>query len=99
MVLPRSVDDVIATVAACREVGAPVLARGAGTSMAGQACGPGVVVDSSRYLDRILDIDPERRLARVEPGVILDDLRAAAAAPPWPARPTAPGWCWTPPAT
>jgi FAD/FMN-containing dehydrogenase len=79
VVVPRSIDDVIATVAACRDVGAPLLTRGGGTSMAGQACTSGVIVDTSRYLDRILDIDPDTRLARVEPGVVLDDLRAAAA--------------------
>jgi len=79
VVLPRSVDDVVATVAACREVGARLLTRGGGTSMAGQACSDGVVVDTSRYVNRIVDIDPDRRLARVEPGVVLDDLRAAAA--------------------
>jgi FAD/FMN-containing dehydrogenase/Fe-S oxidoreductase len=79
VVLPRSVDDVVATVAACREVGAALVTRGGGTSMAGQDLGTGVVVDTSRHLDRIIDVDPRRRLARVEPGVILDDLRAAAA--------------------
>src|SRR5919199_1294387 len=53
--------------------------RAAGTSMAGQACGAGLVVDMSRYVNRVVEIDPDRRLARVEPGVVLDDLRAAAA--------------------
>ena len=78
VVLPRTLDDVVAAVAACREVGAALVSRGGGTSMAGQACGDGVVLDTSRYLTRITEIDPERRLARAEPGVILDDLRAAA---------------------
>ena len=79
VVLPSSLDDVVAAVAACRQVGAPIVARGGGTSMAGQACGGGVVIDTSRHLTRIVEIDPDRRLARVEPGVILADLRAAAA--------------------
>ncbi|MFW6202472.1 MAG: FAD-binding and (Fe-S)-binding domain-containing protein, partial [Gemmatimonadota bacterium] len=56
-----------------------VLARGGGTSLAGQACNVAVVIDFSKYLDRVIEIDPERRRARVQPGVILDDLRDAAA--------------------
>jgi FAD/FMN-containing dehydrogenase/Fe-S oxidoreductase len=75
VVVPRSVDDVIATVAACRDRGAPVLSRGCGTSLAGQCCNVAVVIDHSKYLNRILSIDRERRVARVQPGVILDDLR------------------------
>jgi FAD/FMN-containing dehydrogenase/Fe-S oxidoreductase len=78
VVIPRDVDDVIATVDVCRKHGAPILSRGAGTSLAGQGCNAAVVIDFSRYVDRILEIDPERRRARFEPGVILDDLRAAA---------------------
>jgi FAD/FMN-containing dehydrogenase/Fe-S oxidoreductase len=77
--LPRTVDDVVAAVAACREVGASVVTRGGGTSMAGQACGAGVILDTSRYLDRIIEIDRDQRLARVEPGVICSGLKAAAA--------------------
>ncbi|MET9830325.1 FAD-binding and (Fe-S)-binding domain-containing protein [Streptomyces sp. NPDC006385] len=76
---PRTVDDVVAVVRACRETGVAVTARGGGTSMAGNAVGPGVVLDFSRYLNRILDIDPQTRTARVEAGVILDALRAATA--------------------
>jgi FAD/FMN-containing dehydrogenase/Fe-S oxidoreductase len=78
VVVPRTVDDVVATVAACREHGAPVLSRGGGTSLAGQCCNVAVVVDYSKYLNRILDIDAERKLARVEPGVVLDQLRHEA---------------------
>jgi FAD/FMN-containing dehydrogenase/Fe-S oxidoreductase len=80
VVLPRSVGDLEATLAVCRQAGVPLTMRGGGTSIGGQAVGPGVVVDCSRHLDRILELDPERRLARVEPGVVLDDLRRAAAA-------------------
>jgi len=78
VVLPRDADDVIAAVALCREFGAPLLCRGGGTSLAGQCCNVAVILDFSRYMARILEIDPVRRLARVQPGVVLDSLRAAA---------------------
>jgi FAD/FMN-containing dehydrogenase/Fe-S oxidoreductase len=78
VVLPRDVEDMAAVLATAAEHGVPLTHRGAGTSIAGQACGAGVVVDGSRYLNRILDLDPDARTARVQPGVILDDLRAAA---------------------
>jgi FAD/FMN-containing dehydrogenase/Fe-S oxidoreductase len=78
VVIPRDVDDVLATVAVAREFGAPVLCRGGGTSLAGQCCNAAVILDMSKYMARILEIDPARRLARVEPGVILDHLRNAA---------------------
>jgi FAD/FMN-containing dehydrogenase/Fe-S oxidoreductase len=80
VVLPRDLDDVIHTVAAAREHGAPILSRGGGTSLAGQCCNAAVVMDFSKYLHRVLEIDPVRRLARVEPGCVLDDLRHAAEA-------------------
>jgi len=79
VVFPRDVADVVEAVALCREFGVPVLARGAGTSLAGQACNVAVVLDLSRHMNRILELDPDRRIAVVEPGVVLDDLRAAAA--------------------
>jgi FAD/FMN-containing dehydrogenase/Fe-S oxidoreductase len=78
VVVPRDKEDVIATMAVCREHGAPLLARGGGTSLAGQCCNSAVILDFSKYLSNILEIDPARRLARVEPGVVLDTLRAAA---------------------
>ncbi len=78
VVIPRTVDDVIATIATCREYGAPVLSRGGGTSLAGQCCNAAVVLDFTKYLANILEIDPNRKLARVQPGVILDHLRNAA---------------------
>jgi FAD/FMN-containing dehydrogenase/Fe-S oxidoreductase len=78
VVLPRTVDDVVATVKACREHEAPVVSRGGGTSLAGQAINVAVVLDFSKYLNAILDIDPERKLARVQPGVVLDRLRDRA---------------------
>jgi len=78
VVVPRHVEDVIETVAAARRHGAPVLARGGGTSLAGQCCNAAVVMDMSKYMNRILAIQPERKLARVQPGVVLDHLRDAA---------------------
>jgi FAD/FMN-containing dehydrogenase/Fe-S oxidoreductase len=78
VVIPRDTDDVIAAISICREHGAPVLCRGGGTSLAGQCCNVAVVLDFSKYMARILELDPERRIARVQPGVILDHLRSAA---------------------
>jgi FAD/FMN-containing dehydrogenase/Fe-S oxidoreductase len=78
VVFPRDADDVEATVALARKFGAPLLCRGAGTSLAGQCCNVAVVLDFSRHMNQILEIDPARRIARVQPGVVLDTLRAAA---------------------
>ena len=71
-------DDVRAAARLAAEAGAALLARGAGTSLAGQACNEAVVLDMSRHMTRIVEIDPDRRVARAEPGVVLDDLRRAA---------------------
>jgi FAD/FMN-containing dehydrogenase/Fe-S oxidoreductase len=76
VVLPRTEEDVVATVSACAEFGVTLTARGAGTSQAGQAVGPGVQLDCSKYLNRVLEIRPEEGWARVEPGCVLDDLNA-----------------------
>jgi FAD/FMN-containing dehydrogenase/Fe-S oxidoreductase len=78
VVLPRDNDDVLAAISTCREFGAPLLCRGGGTSLAGQCCNVAVVLDFSKYMARILEIDPARRIARVQPGVVLDHLRNAA---------------------
>src|SRR5882757_11353230 len=78
VVLPRDAEDVLAAISVCREFGAPVLCRGGGTSLAGQCCNVAVVLDFSKYMSRILKIDPARRIARVQPGVVLDHLRNAA---------------------
>lgn len=78
VVIPKSIDDVVATIACCRECGAPFLSRGGGTSLCGQSCNAAVLVDFSKYLNRILNIDFERRLATVQPGCNLDILRNAA---------------------
>src|SRR5438128_112793 len=64
----------------CRAYKAPVLARGGGTSLAGQCCNVAVVIDTSKYMNRVLEIDADTRLARVQPGTVLDTLQAAARA-------------------
>lgn len=76
---PRDADDVAAALDVCRERSVPVVARGAGTSIAGQATGLGVVLDFTRHMNGLLSLDPESRTAVVQPGLVLDDLRAAAA--------------------
>src|SRR5271165_1438730 len=72
VVLPKDTDDVIAAISICREYGAPVLCRGGGTSLAGQCCNVAVVLDFSKYMAGIVELDPNRRIARVQPGVVLD---------------------------
>jgi FAD/FMN-containing dehydrogenase/Fe-S oxidoreductase len=76
VVLPRSRDDLIRIVRICAEHASPLTMRGGGTSQAGQAIGAGVIVDTSKYLSRILELNVEERWARVEPGIILDELNA-----------------------
>jgi FAD/FMN-containing dehydrogenase/Fe-S oxidoreductase len=76
VVLPKHVDDVIETVRICRERDLPILGRGGGTSLAGQCVNEAVVMDFSRYMNRVLEVDRERMRVRVEPGLVLDDLRA-----------------------
>jgi FAD/FMN-containing dehydrogenase/Fe-S oxidoreductase len=78
VVVPRDVEDVVATVSLARDFTAPILCRGGGTSLAGQCCNVAVVMDFSKYMAKILELDPEKRIARVQPGVILDHLRNAA---------------------
>ena len=78
LVIPRDIEDVIAAIQACREFGAPVLSRGGGTSLAGQCCNVAVILDFSKYMHGIVSIDPQRRLASVEPGIVLDALRSEA---------------------
>ncbi|MFI9260552.1 FAD-binding and (Fe-S)-binding domain-containing protein [Streptomyces sioyaensis] len=80
VVAPRDAEDVAAALRVCREHAVPVVPRGGGTSIAGQATGVGVVLDFTRHLNRIVSLDPAARTAVVQPGVILDDLRAAAGA-------------------
>ena len=80
VVFPVDEEDVRRIVEVCRRHDAPILARGAGTSLAGQACNVAVIVDVSRHMNRIISIDPEKRTATVQPGVVLDDLNDAARA-------------------
>ena len=74
VVLPETVDDGVEAVAVCREHGAPVLSRGGGTSLAGQACNVAVVIDWTKYCHRVVSVNPDRRTAVVEPGIALDRL-------------------------
>jgi FAD/FMN-containing dehydrogenase/Fe-S oxidoreductase len=78
VVRPRDADEVQATLAVARAHGIPLVARGAGTSVAGNAISSGVVVDFSRHLNRILEVDPSSRTARVQPGVVQAQLQRAA---------------------
>ncbi|HEU5007113.1 MAG TPA: FAD-linked oxidase C-terminal domain-containing protein [Jatrophihabitantaceae bacterium] len=78
VVLPRSAADVEAALAVCRRFGAPVFGRGCGTGLAGQTVNAAVVFDFSKYLHDIVELDPQSRQARVQPGVICDQLRDAA---------------------
>ena len=78
VVIPRDTDDVIATIAACREFDAAVLSRGGGTSVAGQCCNVAVVLDFSKYMHGIVELDADGRRARVQPGIVLDALRKEA---------------------
>ena len=77
VVFPRTAEDVVETVGACREHRIPILPRGGGPSLAGQCCNVAVVIDLSRHLHTIVHVDPDRKVARVQPGVVLDDLQRA----------------------
>ncbi|CAM5469478.1 putative protein [Streptomyces rochei] len=79
VVAPRDADDVAAVLEVCRAHGTPVVARGGGTSIAGQATGTGVVLNFTRHMNRLIDLDPGTRTAVVQPGLVLDRLQEAAA--------------------
>lgn len=79
ILLPASVADVERAVASAAQYGVPVLARGGGSSLAGQTVGAALVVDFSKHMNRIVEVDAEKRRARVEPGVVLDTLNSEAA--------------------
>jgi len=79
VVFPRDVDDALAALDVARAAGVPVTSRGGGTSIAGNAVGPGVVLEFSKSVNRVLEVDPEARTARVEPGVVMTSLQKAAA--------------------
>jgi len=74
VVVPRTVEGGVEAVAACREHGAPVVSRGGGTSLAGQACNVAVVIDWSKYCHRVVSVDAEAKTCVVEPGIVLDEL-------------------------
>lgn len=77
VVLPKSQKDIIQTVALCRKHDIPILSRGGGTSLAGQCCNEAVIMDMSKYYNRILNMDPQNRLVTVQTGIVLDHLRKA----------------------
>ena len=77
VLVPRTIEDVATAMAIARESGVPVLARGGGTSQCGQTVNRALVLDCSKYLRNVLEIDPDRRRARVEPGMVLGHLNAA----------------------
>ncbi len=79
VVIPRHEGDVIAALSIARENSMPILARGGGTSLAGQACNAALVLDFSKYMNRVIEIEPGARVAQVEPGVIQSHLNAALA--------------------
>ncbi len=78
VVIPQDIDDVIETVAVCREHGAPILPRGCGTSLSGETCNVAVVIDGSKYVNRILGFDWNEGTVRVQPGAVFDDVRKRA---------------------
>ncbi len=80
VVLPRDAEDAQRAMAVCHRHGAPVTPRGGGTSLSGASCNAAVIFDYSKHMHRIIELDFEKRTARVEPGVVLDDLRQAAEA-------------------
>ncbi|MEV1079390.1 FAD-binding and (Fe-S)-binding domain-containing protein [Streptomyces sp. NPDC050211] len=79
VVAPHDADDVAAVLEVCRDHMVPVVARGGGTSIAGQATGTGIVLDFTRHMNRLVSLDPEARTAVVQPGLVLDRLQDAAA--------------------
>ncbi|MCI0443553.1 FAD-binding oxidoreductase [bacterium] len=78
VVSPKSVDDVIAAAEIARKHGVPLLGRGGGTSLAGQCCNVAIVLDFSRHMRAILNLDPQQKMAEVEPGIVLDNVRNEA---------------------
>jgi FAD/FMN-containing dehydrogenase/Fe-S oxidoreductase len=78
VVVPKRIDDVAAALGVCRQYGVPIVARGGGTGIPGQTVNTAVVFDFSRYLNRVVDLNPEERWARIEPGIIPDELSRAA---------------------
>src|SRR5436190_6305635 len=80
VVLPRDAEDVLNALAVCRRHGAPIVSRGGGTGIPGQTVNAAVVLDFSKYMNRLVELNPSARYARVQPGIVRDDLRRAARA-------------------
>ena len=78
VVIPENLQDIEKAVSICRQYSVPILTRGAGTSLAGQCCNVAVVIDMKKNFSHVLEIDPDKKIARVQPGVVLDDLRKQA---------------------
>jgi FAD/FMN-containing dehydrogenase len=78
VVIPKTIQDVVHTVEVCRRFAAPILSRGGGTSLAGQCCNVAVVMDFSKYLHRLVNLDPAAKRATIQPGIVLDRLRESA---------------------
>jgi FAD/FMN-containing dehydrogenase/Fe-S oxidoreductase len=78
VVVPKTIEDVLIAVEQSRRFGAPLLARGGGTSLAGQCCNVAVILDFTKYLNKLIDLDPQGKTARVQPGIVLDWLRKEA---------------------
>jgi FAD/FMN-containing dehydrogenase/Fe-S oxidoreductase len=76
VVIPKNEKDIINTISICRKYGSPILSRGGGTSLAGQTCNVAVVMDMSKYYNRVLHIDVEKERVRVQPGIVLDHMKA-----------------------
>ena len=76
VLVPRSEEDVAAALSICRELNVPIVPRGGGTSQCGQTVGAGLVIDFSKYLRRVIDLNVEQRTVTVEPGMVLDHLNA-----------------------
>jgi FAD/FMN-containing dehydrogenase/Fe-S oxidoreductase len=76
VLIPQSQADIVEAVRICHEFRCPVTMRGGGTSQAGQAIGDGLQIDISKYVNRLVEVNPEERWARVEPGIVLDELNA-----------------------
>src|SRR6185503_2046498 len=77
VVIPRSAEGVVRAIELAAQHGIPITPRGGGTSQAGQSIGSGIVLDTSKYLNRVIEVNPDEGWARIEPGVVLDDLNAA----------------------
>ena len=96
VVVVRNRDDVLRTIEIARRHGVSITARGGGTSQAGQAIGSGLQLDTARFFNRVLEVDPAERWARIEPGIVLDELnahlarRTGCASPPTSRPPTGP---------